>query len=125
MNGLLIKEIYVLGIKQYGYWFMDQNGCRIEKSVWAGITRDSLTFKEVESLYHGDTLVKTVDSRFFKSIINLNVSVKPVKITVSFKPNKKLVNNVYLPPYVNNLEIEDNFLKKLSFYFKKLLDKVS
>lgn len=44
LNGCLIQEIYVLGIKQYAYWYNDNNGHRIEKSVWAGVERDSLSF---------------------------------------------------------------------------------
>ena len=35
MKGVLIKEIFVLGCKQYGFWYIDVNGSRIEKSVWA------------------------------------------------------------------------------------------
>lgn len=34
MNGP-IKEAYFLGIKQYGYWYLNSEGRRIEKSVWA------------------------------------------------------------------------------------------
>ena len=46
LDGGCIKEIYVLGIKQYGYWFV-KDGQRIEKSVWAGYTRNGLSFSEI------------------------------------------------------------------------------
>ena len=50
LNGLLISEAYFLGIKQYGFWYTDVNGSRIEKSVWAGVTRNSLSFNDIISL---------------------------------------------------------------------------
>ena len=35
LNGCTISKAYFLGIKQYGFWYIDVNGSRIEKSVWA------------------------------------------------------------------------------------------
>jgi hypothetical protein len=74
----------------------------IEKSVFAGITRDSLSFLEVIDIFNGGTIVKTVKDRFFKSMLDLTVSVKDINISVRFKPRKRLVNNNYLPIKVNN-----------------------
>ena len=34
LNGCTISKAYFLGIKQYGFWYIDVNGSRIEKSVW-------------------------------------------------------------------------------------------
>ena len=31
---------YFLGIKQYGYWYLDNNGNRIDKSVFVGAGRE-------------------------------------------------------------------------------------
>lgn len=50
LNGILIKEAIFLGIKQYGYWYLDKNGNRIEQSVFSGVTRNSVSFNEIESL---------------------------------------------------------------------------
>ena len=77
LNGSIIEEIYILGIKQYGYWYTDSNGQRIERSVWAGIPRNSLTFNEIESIARGNVLHKTVDGRFFKSLVEMNIQIKP------------------------------------------------
>jgi len=30
MNGIPIEEAYFLGIKQYGYWFYDENNVKVE-----------------------------------------------------------------------------------------------
>ena len=53
LNGQVIKEILVLGCKQYGYHYILSNNNIIEKSVWAGVTRDSLTFQELKTLFKG------------------------------------------------------------------------
>jgi hypothetical protein len=38
LNGKVIAEGYFLGIKQYGNYYLDDDGKRIEKSVFAGIS---------------------------------------------------------------------------------------
>lgn len=43
MNGLIIQEAIFLGPKRYGYWFFDKNNKRIERSVYAGLERNSIT----------------------------------------------------------------------------------
>ena len=60
MNGSLIQEAYFLGIKQYGYWFYDENNQRIERSVFAGVIRDSITFKEIKDLSKGKIISKVI-----------------------------------------------------------------
>lgn len=47
LDGLVIKEGYFLGIKKYGYWYIDKSNKRIEKSTFAGVTRNALTWDEV------------------------------------------------------------------------------
>lgn len=47
LNGLMIKEAYFLGVKKYGYQYIDKQGNLITKTVFAGIIRDSLTFYEI------------------------------------------------------------------------------
>ena len=46
MNGIIIKEFISKGPKRYAYWFLDNNLKRIEKSVYAGIERDSVPFSK-------------------------------------------------------------------------------
>jgi len=66
LNGLTIKEAYFLGVKQYGYWYHDSNNIKIEKSVFAGIKRDSLSFYEIIHLFNGKNITKFINIRFFK-----------------------------------------------------------
>ena len=95
LNGLIIKQAYFLGIKQYGYWYLDKDNNRIQKSVWAGVSRDTLTFADIVNLYNKNILTKTIDSRFFKSLIKLNIIIKSIKINIRFNPHKQLLDNNY------------------------------
>lgn len=76
LAGLNIKEAYFLGIKQYGYWYMDNNGIKIEKSVFAGVKRDSLSFDEVFKLFKGQTISKIYEQRRFKSMKNFTIKYR-------------------------------------------------
>ena len=68
MNGLLIKEALFLGPKQYGYWYLDKDNNRIEKSVFSGVSRDSLTFGQLIQIHEGKTITKTIDNRLALAI---------------------------------------------------------
>ena len=113
LDGLKIKEIYVLGCKQYGYWYVDKNGERVEKSVWAGITRNSISFEDIKLLFSGGILKKSIKSRFYRSLQNLSITIKDITQTISYKPHKKLVNNRYIP-------IKLNVRKQVKVYNPKL-----
>lgn len=104
LNGLLIKEAYFLGIKQYGYYYIDSLGNKVEKSVFSGVTRDSLNFNEVKHLFKGGTLIKETPNRFFKSLKYLTVSIKTVKIILSRNSDKKCVHNQILPLKIDLLD---------------------
>jgi len=120
LEGLTIKQAYFLGIKQYGYWYLDKNGQRIENSVFAGVSRNSLSFQEVKDVFFGKTIVKTVKSRFFRSSSSLNITIKDINISVNFKPNKVLLNNIYLPiKYKSNNSIYTRFINLIN-NFRKL-----
>jgi len=58
LNGSIIKEAYFLGIKQYGYYYHDKDDNKITKSVFAGVSRDSLTFDEIKDIYNNKTIEK-------------------------------------------------------------------
>ena len=47
MNGILIQEARFIGPKRYGYWFYNSKNQRIERSVYAGLERNSLTWKQI------------------------------------------------------------------------------
>lgn len=111
--GQSIKEAYFLGIKQYGYWYLDDKGNRIEKSVFAGVKRDSLTFDQILRLFKGEIISTLTEQRRFKSLKKLNITLKNITTHISFKPSKLLENNKYLPIRLNN-----NIIKKLSIWIK-------
>jgi len=50
--------------------------------VFAGVTRDSLTFEEVKSIYQGYTITKEIPLRFYKSLDDLSINIKASKITI-------------------------------------------
>lgn len=103
LKGSTIDEAYFLGIKRYGYWYIDINGNKIEQSVFSGITRNSLSFNEIVKLFNGQTLTKLIENRFYKSFKDLTIQIKNVNISVKMNPDKKLINNNYLPINIFNL----------------------
>jgi hypothetical protein len=44
LNGKVIQEGLFLGLKKYGFWYLDDFNNKIESSVFAGVKRNSLTF---------------------------------------------------------------------------------
>jgi len=65
LNGLTIKEIYIFGIKQYGYYFINSKENKIEQSVWAGVKRNSISFKEIIDLFKGGILTKPIKLKIY------------------------------------------------------------
>ena len=123
LDGGVINQAYFLGIKQYGFWYYNQDSTKTEKSVWAGVTRDSLSFEDIISLKQGNTINRTIDNRFFKSIVNLTITIKSATVTIEFKPHKKLVGNIYLPNIIYKPKISSN-VAKFMFYIKYCLIKI-
>jgi hypothetical protein len=128
LKGNIIEEAYFLGIKQYGYYYYDKNNNnnKVEKSVFAGVTRDSLKIKEIEEIFNGKTIEKFVDVRFYKSFCNLDISIKSSKITIKMNNKKKLINNNYIPLFINDCKHDfDNrdFITKLINKFKMIINK--
>lgn len=128
LEGNIIEEAYFFGIKQYGYYYFNKKNEKVEKSVFAGIKRDSLTFKEIELIFNSVVLTKEIPIRFYKSFKDLNITIKSCKISIKKNNVKKLMDNNYYPIYVNNLNHEldnRNFLTKLknkiSKFFKNFM----
>ena len=95
LDGLLIEEATFLGIKQYGYKYSDKSGKAIEKSVFAGVKRDTLSYDKFEFLLDGGELQVVNNDRFYRSFDNLGVSIKKSTVTVSKSSGKALVGNNY------------------------------
>lgn len=64
LKGESISKAYFLGNKQYGYTFTDFEGKIVEKSVFAGVKKDSLTFKEITTISQNKPITKTFDNTF-------------------------------------------------------------
>jgi hypothetical protein len=120
LNGIIIQEAYILGIKQYGYWYYDNNNNKIEKSVFAGIERDTIPFNDIIKIFNGDTLYRDIPTRYFKSLNNLNISIKPIKLTLKRNYEKKIISNNYLPKEIDDINQPLNNNK----LFIKLYNKV-
>ncbi len=58
LNGGIITKGYFLGIKKYGYEYLDKEGKLKTKSVFSGVPRDSIPFHELEELSKGSKLTK-------------------------------------------------------------------
>jgi translation initiation factor 2 beta subunit (eIF-2beta)/eIF-5 len=125
LNGKVIKEAYFLGIKQYGYYYKDDNNKIIEKSVFAGVTRNSLTFDEIKEIHNNKTITKTITNRFYKSLTTLNISIKnEMKLIITRTNTKKLINNYYYPPKINNNLKIFNFFEYLKNKILKHITKI-
>jgi hypothetical protein len=58
LNGLTIKEAYFLGIKKYGYQYLDKNNNLVTKSVFAGVSIDSVSLEEIIKFTQGYNITK-------------------------------------------------------------------
>jgi hypothetical protein len=97
LNGKIIEEAYFLGIKQYGYYYFD-NQIKIEKSTFAGVPKNNITFEEIKLIHENKLIFKTIPIRFFKSFKDFSINIKNnIKMELSRSNDKKLVNNTYLP----------------------------
>jgi hypothetical protein len=106
LKGEIIANAYFLGIKQYGYtckelitspynsYLPDEWYSYIDSSVFAGVKRNSLTFHEIESIFKGETIIREIPTRFFKSFKDLSISIKSTKISIKNSNDKELVNNI-------------------------------
>lgn len=114
MNGIVIQEALFLGPKKYGYWYIDEIGNKVEKSVFSGVPRNSLTFDEIRNIFEGETITKNISNRFFKSFKNLSITIKDTKISIKNTNDKVLLNNEYKPIVINN-----GFLNTFETLFNK------
>jgi len=109
LNGKTIEEALFLGIKKYGYWYLDDNDNKTISSVFAGVRRNSLSFDEIIELYKDYKLHKHNDNRFYHSFNNLNISIKSVNIFIQKSDSKLLVDNNYIPLHIINGRLNKPF----------------
>jgi len=127
LKGLTIKEGYFLGIKKYGYKYLDADNNLVTKSTFAGIEKNSLTFDEIIKLSKGEKLVKEIPVRFYKSFQSLSISINSSHVTICRSLDKPLINNVYLPLHLESRDLEMgwffNYLKRKILKYIKTLEK--
>lgn len=102
LNGGIITKAYFLGIKKYGYEYLDQNGKMKVKSVFSGVERDSLTLDELIDLSLGNSIIKNINKpRFYRNFNNLSMKIKNnITLTIERDKDKSLVNNIYKSLYL-------------------------
>ena len=77
LDGNKIIKGYFLGIKRYGYIIKDpKTNQLIEKSVFSGVTRNSITFNEIEQIANGVEITKKIESKFIKSMKELSLKIR-------------------------------------------------
>ena len=85
-----------------------------------GVTRNSLSFNDIISLRQGSVITRVLDNRFFKSMVNLSITIKSANVTIEFKPHKQLVGNNYIPITIYKPKVSSS-VAKFMFYVKKAL----
>ena len=85
----------------------------VDKSVFAGVPRDSLSYEQIIELSEGKTLKSISRSRFYRSFVNLNIKIKEVSISITKTNDKKLIDNKYMPININ-LKSKENIIRKIS-----------
>lgn len=118
LDGQRISKGVFLGIKQYGY-IIDGS----EKSVFAGVPRDTIKYAELEAIAQGETLNKKVNNKFFKSMKDLKMKIMSSSLNIKANNNKILQNNRYYPinidlPYNSQAALAGNRLIRI---FKVLI----
>jgi DNA polymerase type B, organellar and viral len=102
LNGLVIKQAYFLGIKNYAYTIEYPNKEIKEYSVWAGVKRNTISFSEIISLFKGDSITKEVKNVFHKSLRKLDISIKDNLKSINIIEFKILNNNQFIPIKIYN-----------------------
>ena len=103
MKGLIIDEAIFIGIKKYGYTFTDANGVTQERSIFSGVPRNTISFKDIKSISEGEVRIKQFDARFTKRVSTLNIKVDSAPTTTLVnKTTKQLVGNTFYPELIND-----------------------
>jgi len=57
----------------------------IEKSVFAGVEKNTLSFSDIKNLANGGKITRNIDNRFIKSLSNLSININSTKVTITQK----------------------------------------
>jgi len=121
LEGMIISKAYFLGPKKYGYQIKLSDDSLVDKSVFAGVTRNSLSFNEIEKLAKGDTLHKTKSLQFNRDMEHLNISItNNIPIILKQRANKHIINNNYITPHISEFKLKYSIL----FFMKKCIQTI-
>lgn len=109
LNGGVIKEAYFFGIKKYGF-IDDKNQVR---TVFSGVPRNSLSWEDIVNLSQNKPVIKQIPDQFFKYLNKLEINIKQKNIEITFNPDKKLINNKFLPININEINGENSSFTSL------------
>lgn len=112
LDGGKISKGVFLGIKQYGYIIEGS-----EKSVFAGVPRNTIKFAELEAIGKGDVLNRQIHNKFFRSMKDLKMKIMDSSLNIKANNNKLLVGNRYYPIDINlPLKIDEDRIKLLTIF---------
>jgi hypothetical protein len=130
LEGDIISEGHFFGVKQYGYLVKDKSRNSKVTTVFAGVKRNSLTWRDILNISKGEILNVATGIRFYKNFDKLNISIRENITRVQINHEKTLLNNVYHPIHISTtspsnpvvfymsrmIKLINKFLKPLYFY---------
>ena len=126
LKGQIISRAYFLGTKEYGYQIKYPDGSLSDHSVFAGITRHSLTFNEIERLAKGEVLYKTKPIQFNRDIKHLKIQIKEdIPVQLKKSSHKDIIDNSYITPHINQYKIKPNYFIHHKNLIKKFLSQMN
>jgi hypothetical protein len=117
LEGETISEGYFFGIKQYGYLVIDKSRNYKVTTVFAGVKRNSLTWRDILNLSKGESINVNNGLRFYKSLNALNISIKESRSVLRINNDKNLINNVYHPVHISSTSPSNPVV----FYMKRMI----
>jgi DNA polymerase type B, organellar and viral len=111
LEGVWIEDAIFLGLKQYGYSFIDsKSGKIIEKSVFRGVARNSLSLTDLKQLGCGGSIVRLIKNRFIRDFAKFQITIRDANLTITATRDKVIEGNNYLPPHVDFKESSKSLL---------------
>ena len=123
LDGGLIHQAYFLGIKRYLLVLEEGK----TKSVWAGVPKNTLSLDDFKLLLSGEVLNREYDNTFFKSMMDMTITIKSRSITLEKNHAKPLVEDMYMPLHVSCIEgidIKSDIISKKVNYYTKIFLKI-
>lgn len=87
--------------------------------MFAGVPRNSISFKDINRLANGEVIQSSNQLRFYKSFHDLTIKTNIVSIKIKQSNFKVLSNNKYIPLNINL--IDTNYSKLFYHLFNKVL----